>query len=283
MAPVSGRCNNHSAPESVIHNRLLDLAVRRTTPNSRARRTLYRWVDLVDAIGHRKISSGYPPAALRFRVHGDLELEGFFASGRQCSEDIQTSLGAVGTELSSFDRVLDFGCGCGRTLLAFDPDSTGCELFGTDIDEEAIAWCRASLDQATFSLNGEEPPLDFPDGFFDLVYAVSVFTHLPEPLQLEWLQELRRVTGPGGLVLLSVRGPSYADTLSPEKREELVARGFAFSPMPAHLQQLFPAWYQTATMSEDYIQRTWSGVFEVVRRIPRAVDGAQDMIVLRRP
>jgi len=115
------------------------------------------------------------------------------------------------------------------------------------------------------------------------VYAVSVFTHLPEPLQLEWLQELRRVTGPGGLVLLSVRGPSYADTLSPEKREELVARGFAFSPMPAHLQQLFPAWYQTATMSEDYIQRTWSGVFEVVRRIPRAVDGAQDMIVLRRP
>jgi len=85
MAPVSGRCNNRSAPESVIPNRLLDLAVRRTTPNSRARRTLYRWVDLVDAIGHRKISSGYPPAALRFRVHGDLQLEGFLASGRQCS------------------------------------------------------------------------------------------------------------------------------------------------------------------------------------------------------
>jgi SAM-dependent methyltransferase len=132
-------------------------------------------------------------------------------------------------------------------------------------------------------LNGERPPLDFPDRFFDLVYAVSVFTHLPESLQLAWLQELRRVTAPGGLVLLTVRGPSYADTLSPEKRVELGAHGFVFSPMPPHLQHLFPAWYQTATMTEDYIRRTWSVVFEIVRRIPRAVDGAQDMIILRRP
>jgi SAM-dependent methyltransferase len=267
----------------VIHDRLLDLAVRRTTPKSRARRTIYRWVDLVDGIGRRTTSSGYPPAALRFRVHGDLGLEGFLESGRQCSEDIQTSLAAVGRDLSSFDRALDFGCGCGRTLLSLAPDAKNSELFGTDIDEEAIAWCRASLEQATFSLNGERPPLDFPDRFFDLVYAVSVFTHLPESLQLAWLQELRRVTAPGGLVLLTVRGPSYADTLSPEKRVELGAHGFVFSPMPPHLQHLFPAWYQTATMTEDYIRRTWSVVFEIVRRIPRAVDGAQDMIILRRP
>ncbi len=267
----------------MIHDRFLDLAVRRTAPKSRARRTLYRWVDLVDGIVRAPTRSNYPPAQLRFRVHGDLKLEGFLASGRQCSEDIQKSLALVGRELSSFDRALDFGCGCGRTLLSLAPDAKSSELFGTDIDEEAIAWCRTSLEQATFSLNDERPPLAFPSEFFDLVYAVSVFTHLPEPLQLEWLQELQRVTTPGGLVLLTVRGPSYADMLSPGEREELERRGFVFSPMPEHLQHLFPAWYQTATMNEDYIRREWSDVFEIVLRIPRAVDGAQDMVVLRRP
>jgi SAM-dependent methyltransferase len=266
----------------MIHNRLLDLAVRRTMPNGRARRTLYRCVDLVDGIGRATARSGYPPAELRFRVHGDLELEGFLESGRQCSEDIQASLASVGRGLSSFDRALDFGCGCGRTLLFLGQDAQGCELFGTDIDEEAIAWCRRFLEQGTFSVNGDQPPLEFPDGFFDLVYAVSVFTHLAEPLQLEWLHELRRVTAPGGLVLLTVRGSSYANALTSDEREELEQRGFVFSPMPAHLRRLFPDWYQTATMNEDYIRRTWSGVFEVVRRIPRAVDGAQDVIVLRR-
>ncbi len=47
-----------------------------------------------------------------------------------------------------------------------------------DIDPQAIAWCRRSLPFAAFSTNNSRPPLGFPDQSFDLVTAISVFTHL---------------------------------------------------------------------------------------------------------
>jgi SAM-dependent methyltransferase len=46
----------------------------------------------------------------------------------------------------------------------------------------------------------EQPPLPRPDRFFDLVYALSVFTHVSDHWA-EWLLELHRVLAPGGLLL----------------------------------------------------------------------------------
>ena len=47
------------------------------------------------------------------------------------------------------------------------------------------------------------PPLPFDDGFFDFVFSISVFTHIPEDMQFAWLSELRRVLKVGGTALLS--------------------------------------------------------------------------------
>jgi cyclopropane fatty-acyl-phospholipid synthase-like methyltransferase len=223
-----------------------------------------------------------PSAALRFRVHGDLDAESFLETGRQCSDDIRAALADVGREIDSFERILDFGCGCGRTLQWLAAKARRGSLYGTDIDEEAIAWCRASIESAMFSVNGELPPLGYPNDYFDLVYAVSVFTHLSEDRQLAWLRELRRVATPGALVVLTVRGASYAEQLAATEAEELERRGFAFSRMPPYFQALFPSWYQTATITEAYIRRTWSAELDVLRHIPQALDGCQDVIVLQK-
>lgn len=83
------------------------------------------------------------------------------------------------------------------------------QLFGTDIDGESIDWCQSKLGHmATFTVNGFWPPLPFADGFFDVIYSISVFTHLPEDMQTAWLAELRRVAKPGGLLLLTVHSPA---------------------------------------------------------------------------
>jgi cyclopropane fatty-acyl-phospholipid synthase-like methyltransferase len=187
-----------------------------------------------------------------------------------------------GCQIDSFGRILDFGCGCGRTLQWLTASVRGAELHGTDIDGEAIAWCRRALEPAAFSVNRERPPLDYPSSYFDLVYAVSVFTHLPEEAQLEWLPELRRLTATGGVVALTVRGPSRAGELAPGERDELRARGFVFTKMPLQFQNLFPSWYQTATITEEYVRATWSRWFEVEHYLPQALDGSQDVVVLRK-
>jgi len=43
------------------------------------------------------------------------------------------------------------------------------------------------------------PPMSYEDNMFDFVYSISIFTHLPEDMQFAWLQELQRITKPGGI------------------------------------------------------------------------------------
>ena len=47
------------------------------------------------------------------------------------------------------------------------------------------------------SPNAAEPPLPYEDGSFDFLYSISIFTHLDEPLQLPWMQELTQSRPPG--------------------------------------------------------------------------------------
>jgi SAM-dependent methyltransferase len=63
-----------------------------------------------------------------------------------------------------------------------------------------------------------QPPLPYPDGAFDFVYAFSVFTHLSVELADRWMAELRRVVKPGGLVWFTIHGQSYRERLLPEEK-----------------------------------------------------------------
>lgn len=122
--------------------------------------------------------------------------------------------------------MLDFGCGCGRTLRWFNGSEP--HLHGTDIDAEAIGWCQKNLHFADFEMNEGLPPLDYADETFDLIYAISVFTHLDEERQFLWLDELKRATKPGGIVLLTVHGEHARKVLPDEEAREVEQNGFKF-------------------------------------------------------
>jgi SAM-dependent methyltransferase len=125
-------------------------------------------------------------ASLRYRVHGSPHIDEFLKVGKRSSEDIKAALKKIGKDSSSFQTILDFGCGCGRTLLCFASRSPSSDLYGTSIDPEAISWCRNNLKLAEFDTNSPLPPLRYWSGTFDLIYAMSVFTHLNEDYQFRW-------------------------------------------------------------------------------------------------
>ena len=157
-----------------------------------------------------------PPARLRVRVAGTADRDWFLEGGRRAEESIRAALARHGAAVEELGALLDFGCGCGRVTRRW------CRLdgvHGSDMNEEAVAWCRANLPFGRFETNGLAPPLAFAGDSFDLVYALSVFTHLTVDLQQVWLRELRRVLRPGGLLLLTTHGRAYLDGLSPEERE----------------------------------------------------------------
>jgi hypothetical protein len=124
---------------------------------------LYRWLLFrhVEAKDRLNGNAHLPPPKLRYRVSASPDAEGFVTVGKRCAADIQSVVQKVGRELESFPRILDFGCGCGRTLVHVRSLATGARFDGTDIDAEAIAWCKQNLDFADFRLSKESPPIDY--------------------------------------------------------------------------------------------------------------------------
>lgn len=222
-----------------------------------------------------------PPEHLQIRVAG-AAAGGFHAAGVQTAAQIAGILERAGTPLRDHARILDFGCGPGRMIQpmhALHPTATFC---GSDIDAEAIGWAQANLGRlATFRVNGAEPPLPFPDEAFDLIYAISVFTHLPEAMQWDMLSELRRILRPGGVLLTTKLDPAAYDLPSAVTAEG-VDRGFAYQEDWVATDGL-PAFYRQAFHTGGYIEREWSRYFEVLHVGVHDLNDTQDAVLLRRP
>lgn len=216
-----------------------------------------------------------PPEALRLRVDGKGDENIFLSYGGEIASSIKRLLAAEGLAIDSSSRILDFGCGCGRVLRFFEHHANSRQLFATDIDAEAIHWCQQHLGNlATFSVAGDKPPLKYENDSFDFAYAISVFTHLPEALERAWLEELRRVVRPGGILLLTVHGERLFRQVPKDSRAELDQRGFCYVNIGGTAG--LPDYYQVSYHSEEYIRQRWSDFFRI-RTIGRF--GDQDAVI----
>lgn len=110
--------------------------------------------------------------------------------------------------------VLDFGCGAGRMLRHLKDWAATGEVWGVDISAEHIHWCAQHLEPPfRFATVTTIPHLPFADGYFQVAYAGSVFTHI-EDLSKAWLLELARVISPGGWLYVTIHDESSLNALA---------------------------------------------------------------------
>jgi SAM-dependent methyltransferase len=114
---------------------------------------------------------------------------------------LRDQLARLGRPLTPDSRVLDFGCGWGRIARFLLRDVRPENLYGIDPDEVAISTITDVVPYGTFRRSDVWPPSGFDAETFDLVYAMSVFSHLPEELHLAWVRELARILRPGGVLV----------------------------------------------------------------------------------
>ncbi|HZT33580.1 MAG TPA: class I SAM-dependent methyltransferase [Bryobacteraceae bacterium] len=222
-----------------------------------------------------------PPAPLRWRVHGTPDLASFLEVGDRCAQDIAKALRQVGRDFAEFRRILDFGCGCGRVLMPVRRLAPAAQCQGTDLDGEAIAWCAANLPGCEFTVNGPEPPLPFDAGRFDLVYAISVFTHLDEASQFRWLAELQRLTQPGGILLVTVHGSACWNGWPRDQSEAVRRKGILLVQEPV-MEVFAPYCAQNTYHTREYVIEQYSRYFRVLDYLPAAMNRHQDVVLLER-
>jgi len=261
-----------------------DLTARVRTLEGECDRLRKRCSELEALIAHHDLLP-VPPTELRVRVGGWDDADHFLGVGRKIYWDVKRLLRSVDRSLADFSSILDFGCGCGRLTRHIVPVA-GQSITGCDLDHESVAWCSDNLVRPVggglaFVNNGATPPLPFADGSFDLVIAVSVFSHLPEDMQAHWLAELARITRSGGLLIASVHGPGLlpSDT-PPETRAEFERKGFLYAK--GFGTQGLPDFYQTAYHAAAYVSSRWQHGFRLVFQLPRGINNHQDAYVLVR-
>jgi SAM-dependent methyltransferase len=209
----------------------------------------------------RKKPVPLPPVEFAHRVGcppGDDSMEKYVAIGQRMRPEILRLL----PEGWVFDgrRVLDFGCGAGRLLRHFLREAEIAEFYGTDTDREMIGWLRANLcpPLAGAEVNGYAPPLRYPNAHFDLVLAISVFTHITDEWSA-WLLEMHRILKPDGLMIGTFLGRGAGPRLVNEPWDEgrigMNALGFAReAPFVLH--------------SEWWLRAHWGRAFELLRFLP---------------
>jgi SAM-dependent methyltransferase len=222
----------------------------------------------------------FPPPELMQRVGGidDQNVQANYeAAGRRCRERLERLL----PDDWSWEgkRVLDFGCGAGRTLRQFLPEAGRGEFHGCDIDGPSVAWLAEHLSPPLHAFrNDETPPLPCQNDTFDLVYAFSVFTHLTEHWA-GWLLELHRVLKPGGLL--------FATFLNEQLWPEFGAGDWDEDRIGMHVTRTWNPWPAGGPIvfhSRWWLREHWARAFEILELEPLdpAREQGQGAALLRR-
>jgi ubiquinone/menaquinone biosynthesis C-methylase UbiE len=120
-------------------------------------------------------------------------------------------------------KLLDIGCGTGRTLHQIARTHPTMRLHGVDLSPAYIKLARKRLldvDEVTLAVeNGETLP--WADATFDIVTSVYLFHELPRNARRNAVREMLRVVKPNGLVVIE-------DSAQPSESPELgeVLHGF---------------------------------------------------------
>ena len=222
-----------------------------------------------------------PPKHLQVRVVGGY-VPGFIESGFQTFEDLNEVLKTAGKSLNDFESILDFGCGCGRNIRALRTRLPAATLCGMDIDGEAIGWLTQHYRSfGTFTVAPHNPPTALEDSRFDFIFGISVFTHLPEDLQFAWLEELRRISKPGGYLVLTTHGENHYKNMDSGILKIMKSKGFFYIDSGYGQRIELPEFYQNTYHSHDYVRREWEKYFDILDIRALGMGNHQDTVLMR--
>jgi SAM-dependent methyltransferase len=258
--------------------------------------------ELADPFAVRRAGSPVvPPRRLRART-GAPGVADWVGGGAQAARELADALGAAGVPLSIEDArtVLDLGCGAGRVLPHVATMAPAARCVGADVDGAAIGWARSRFPALHWEHTGFDPPLPFEPASFQLVYSISVFSHLNERLSDAWAAEVSRVLASDGVALLSVHGAHAFEQFRTGAVSTAWCRRGAFDRGPLGPAEFVfvpyrrSAWnegelpgvgseYGLAFQGPDYMSERWARTLEVVTVLPHAITGWQDLVVCRTP
>ena len=218
-----------------------------------------------------------PPLRLAQRI-GSVTLGDFEESGKAIRDTIVRALPEDFTWAGG--RCLDFGSGVGRALRHFSEEARQAELWGCDIDGSSIRWSVQNLSPPfRFFQISEIPTIPFESNSFDLVYAISVLSHIHSTWH-QWLMEIRRILRPGGIFFVSFMGQLPMEEML---GEPYWTRGDDFGMFVKGPHQNWNDGGPMIFVSPEWLRRFWGSIFDIDYIAMEGLMGYQSFCVMRKP
>lgn len=170
--------------------------------------------------------------------------------------------------------LLEFASGSGRVtrhLVNQWKTVSACE-----IQDSALAFLQQAFGVTAYRSSHDPEKLDIEQKF-DVVFALSFFSHLSGDAFPRWLKRLSDLVAPRGLFVFTTHGrASIPNLVALGHKPE--ACDFWFSPVPSHQ-------YGQAVVSRSYVENMRSAVASNMRAIDyreAGLDGHQDIYVWQR-
>ncbi len=170
----------------------------------------------------RNTSLAIPPDKWLFETF-QLNYQKYFFDGNLAAKEIlKWSEDFLPKEIPA---ILDWGCGTGRIVQHLHKHHPYLLLYGADTNNEMITWNNQNIKGVHFSNISFQTPTTYPENYFDLIYGISVFTHIPIILQNEWLIEMNRIIKPTGILLFTTMGAFFNKQLAQNEINQLEDTG----------------------------------------------------------
>lgn len=143
----------------------------------------------------------------------------YFMHGRGAADMLSRLI----SQYPGTSSVLEFASGYGRVTRHLKQVAPQAHITACDIHPEANSFVRDSI--GVHAIESTSAPEDFvSDKAYDMAFALSLFSHLPESTWTKWVRALLASVRVGGVVAFTTHGRITAR----EQEIDLTQRGFLF-------------------------------------------------------
>ncbi len=211
-------------------------------------------------------------------VSGTYDIEAFIKNGEVGFANIEKYIKKYGIDLNKNVSILDWGGGVGRVAHLWEKKYPNVNLCVSDYNPLFVFLLKRLLKSAVVIRNNILPPLNIEANSIDVVYAISVFTHLDREQIVLWMDEIYRILGENGVFIFSVQGDGRARELSDDLYGRFKENGFVEIGKEEG-SNYFASFHCEEFMRDIIDKKRW----KILEFVPDgAVDARQDLWIIRK-
>lgn len=211
----------------------------------------------------------------------------YMAGAEQFVDILEAAVKEAGRDWDAIGRALEIGCGYGRIVRRLSRRLPGERIAVCDMIEEGARFTASEFGATQVPVMERAHPK--PSDTYDLVYLLSVYTHLPRAVVHANLADVARALKPGGIVVFTIHGQGSAEQAEryeqfwldkPAVLAALAREGYYYARYPYYTADYGLTWFSRAAV--EALVAEAAPDLEPLSYRAMQLDGHQDVFVYRK-